>query len=76
MAHWKAPAGGHRYRVGTTKEKDNWWTVASKDGWADPWDFIDFNFKTRNPEEVNWYLYHFLGCRVVRDGKNFSFDKA
>lgn len=76
MGHWKGPAGGHRYRVGTKKEKDNWWTVASKDGWSDPWDLIDFNFKTRNPEEVNWYLYHFLGCRVVRDGKNFSFDSA
>jgi len=76
MGHWKGASGGHRYRIGTAKEKDNWWTVASKDGWPDPWDLIDFNFRTRNPEEVNWYLYHFLGCRVVRDGKNFSFDKA
>ncbi|MBL8178273.1 MAG: hypothetical protein JNK48_26595 [Bryobacterales bacterium] len=76
MGHWKGPAGGHRYRIGTKSEKDNWWSVASKDGWGDPWDLIDFNFKTRNPEEVNWYLYHFLGCRVSLDRKNFSFDKA
>lgn len=76
MGHWKGPAGGNRYRVGTAAEKDDWWKVASKDGWGDPWGLIEYNFKTRNPEEVNWYLYHFVGCRVVRDKKNFSFDGA
>ena len=70
---WKGPGAGSRYRVGA--ESDNWWTVASKDGWSDPWDLIDFNFKTRDPEEVNWYLYHFVGCRLSRDHKNLSFDK-
>lgn len=74
--HWKGPATGSRYRIGKASEKDNWWTVASKDGWSDPWALIDFNFKTSDPEEVNWYLYHFVGCRVTRDHKNFSFDTA
>lgn len=78
--HWKGPSGGHKYRVATDKDGkswDNWGSVATKDGWGDPWGLIEFNFQTRDPKEVNWYLYHFVGCRVSNDGnKNLSFKYA
>lgn len=57
----------------TLRFDDNWWTVAKRER-MDVWDLIDFNFKTRVPEEVNWYLRELLGCRVSFDnGKNYSF---
>jgi hypothetical protein len=72
---WPGPAGGYPLYVGGDPTM-NWWKVASADGWA-PWDLIQYNFGTRNPEEVNWYLYHFLGCRHSNDGhKNLSFQAA
>ena len=39
-------------------------------------DLCYFNFeKTRKPAEVNWYLYHKVGCRhVTRDGDNYMFN--
>jgi hypothetical protein len=53
---------------------DNWWKLASLDGWADPWDLIEYNFGTRDPKEVNFYLRHFVGCtHATADGKNHVF---
>lgn len=50
---------------------DNWDTLAAG---RDPWRIILYNFKTHNPDEVNWYLYHRIGCRAVTpDGKNYRF---
>jgi hypothetical protein len=38
---------------------------------------IEFNFKTRQPEEVNWYLRRNVGCtRSTRDGLNWLFAGA
>ena len=38
-------------------------------------DLAFFNFKTRDPWEINWYLYHRVGCRrVTHDGKNYMFS--
>lgn len=52
---------------------DNWWTLAKELG-RDPWDLIVYNFDTRDPDEVNWYLYHWINCRAVTpDGKNYRF---
>jgi hypothetical protein len=49
--------------------------VANKDGWSDPMDLIEYNFKTRNPKEVNWYLRNFVGCKyATQDGKNHVFS--
>jgi hypothetical protein len=40
-------------------------------------DLCYFNFKTRNPSEINWYLYHKVGCRMqTRNGKNYMFSIA
>jgi len=38
---------------------------------------IYFNFKTHVPEEVNWYLNHYVGCKkTTRDGKNYMFSSG
>ena len=50
---------------------DNWTTLAAG---RDPWRLILYNFRTKNPDEVNWYLYHWVGCRAVTaDAKNYRF---
>lgn len=51
---------------------DNWTSLA---GSRDPWRLILYNFRTHDPDEVNWYLYHWVGCRAVTaDGKNYRFS--
>jgi hypothetical protein len=64
------PRNGVPYRV---QDSDNWNVVASRAHVA-VWDLIDFNFRTRNPDEVNWYLRRNVGCRkTTRDGRNYVF---
>lgn len=57
---------------------DNWWTLAKKyKRDACPWDIIFFNFQTYDPQEVNWYLYEKLGCRLTTpDGRNYCFGRV
>lgn len=39
------------------------------------WELIYENFRTRTPEEVNWYLKHYVGCtKTTVDGKNYMFS--
>lgn len=41
------------------------------------YDLCYFNFKTRQPAEINWYLYHKVGCRhATRDHANYMFSMA
>jgi hypothetical protein len=50
---------------------DSWTSLSAG---RDPWRIILYNFRTRNPDEVNWYLYNWVGCRAVTpDGKNYRF---
>ncbi|WP_182865705.1 hypothetical protein [Stieleria mannarensis] len=68
------PPPGH---VGAypVKDGDDWFSVASREaGRSDPWDLIEFNFATRDPREVNWYLESYLNCTESSDGKNYSFS--
>jgi hypothetical protein len=58
------------------KSGDSWFTLASQHGRSDPWDIIEFNFRTRDPREVNWYLEYYVGCTKSSDGKNYSFDST
>lgn len=54
----------------------NWWTLAKIAGRTDPWAVIEYNFATRDPNVVNWYLFHKLGCNVTTpDGSNYRFGK-
>lgn len=40
-------------------------------------DLCFFNFRTRDPAEINWYLHHRVGCRrVTRDSRNYCFSTA
>jgi hypothetical protein len=65
------PKGGTPYRV---QDGDNWTSVARRAA-VDVWDLIDFNFRTRNPDEVNWYRRRNVGCRkTTGDGKNYVFS--
>jgi hypothetical protein len=67
------PKGYYPYFV---KTGDNWENIATRDGRTFVWDLIRDNFKTDDPEEVNWYLQNFVGCTVSKDGKNYSFDST
>jgi hypothetical protein len=65
------PQGGIAYRV---KDGDNWWTVAKRAD-VDAGVLIEFNFRTRIPDEVNWYLRRNVGCRrQTADRKNYIFS--
>jgi hypothetical protein len=40
-------------------------------------DLCYFNFKTRDPLEVNWYLFNKVGCRkATHDGRNYMFSSG
>lgn len=58
------------------QDGDNWWSLAEKYGRKDPWDIIQYNFETKNPEEVNYYLEKLIGCHKSNDGKNYSFSSS
>lgn len=47
--------------------------IRKSDGTPDPWRIIEFNFKTRNPKEVNWYLVNMFNCPTAADGMNCAF---
>ena len=67
------PPSGTAYPVADT---DDWDSVARKFH-VEVGTLIEFNFKTRNPQEVNWYLRRNVGCtRPTRDGKNWMFAGA
>jgi hypothetical protein len=61
----------HRVQTG-----DSFVSLASQYGFSDPWDIIRFNYGTKDPEEVNWYLRELVGCTKSKDGMNYSFDSS
>jgi hypothetical protein len=68
------PPGSFFYRV---KDGEHWGSVAQRDGWSNPWDFIKYNFPdVTDPREVNWFLKNYVGCNVKKDGKNYSFSNS
>lgn len=72
------PQNGAAYRVASG---DSWYSLAErpevKAAGMTANDLCYFNFKTRTPAEINWYLYHKVGCRVAtKDGKNYMFSAA
>jgi hypothetical protein len=65
------PPGGVPYRVG---DNETWGSIAAKAG-IDVFALIEFNFQTRNPAEVNWYLRRNVGCVLATmDGQNWRFS--
>lgn len=66
------PKKRHKVKTG-----DNWWTLAVEYGRVDPWDIIEYNFRTRDPREVNFYLEFYVGCtKPSSDGHNYRFDSS
>lgn len=58
--------------------KDSWWTLAERQGsraaGLSALDLCYFNFGTRKPTEINWYLKNKVGCTTqTRDGDNYTF---
>jgi hypothetical protein len=68
-----APAKSASYRV---KDGDSWVSLAAEWG-VDVWSLINFNFRTYDPKEVNWYLGEYVGCVLpTADRKNWCFSSA
>src|SRR5215468_8862343 len=70
------PEQGDPHTVATG---ESWWTLAElprvRAACKSASDLCYFNFKTRNPREINWYLHHKVGCRhITRDGRNYMFS--
>ena len=60
-----------RHRV---KDGESWETLALQYGLSTD-QIIYFNFDTIVPEEVNWYLQNYVGCKkITGDGKNWMFN--
>jgi hypothetical protein len=67
------PTGGISYKV---RDGDSWWSLAAKSA-VNPWWLVQYNFETRDPDEVNWYLRDRVGCtKKTPDGNNFVFSQA
>ncbi len=65
------PPGADAHKV---TEKDSWWTLAASRP-VDPWWLIQYNFETRDPAEVNWYLKNRVGCmKTTANGQNYVFS--
>ena len=53
---------------------DTWESVALQNN-LDVQKLIHFNFQTNNPDEVNWYLHHRVGCvKPSPSGMNWAFS--
>lgn len=58
------------------RDGDDWWRIAAEYN-LDAWTLIEFNFKTRKPAEVNYYLRTRVGCcKPTQDGKNWMFSST
>ena len=58
--------------------RDSWWSLAERPGaraaGLSALDLCYFNFGTRRPTEINWYLKNKVGCTTqTRDGDNYTF---
>ena len=70
------PPGGAPYKVQTG---DDWWKLAKRPEAAvagvDALGLCQFNFGTRVPAEINWYLRNKVGCvKTTADRKNYVFS--
>lgn len=67
------PTGCVPHRI---KDGESWMSIAASIG-VDPWWLIQYNFETRDPAEVNWYLKNRVGCvRTTLDKRNFIFSQS
>lgn len=65
------PNGGVPYKV---KDGDSWTIIAKRNSLLLE-KFIDFNYETNNPDEINWYLRWRCGCKdMTSDKLNWEFS--
>lgn len=72
------PENSEPYKV---TNRDSWFTLAerpeAKRAGMSALDLCYFNFKTKKPPEINWYLYNKIGCRIsTKNGKNYMFSNG
>jgi len=75
------PPNSDPHQVNQGKERESWYSLADlpvvKSVGMTANDLCYFNFLTRKFPEINWYLYHKVGCRhTTKDGKNYIFSAA
>jgi hypothetical protein len=64
------------FRPYKVQDGDGWKKIAKLHG-MEVWELIFENFQTRNVEEINWYLHHYVGCKKqTHDGKNWMFSAS
>lgn len=64
-----------RYPVGGQRG-ENFFTIAKKNG-VGASDLVYYNFLTKDPKEINWYLANYVGCPAPKAGqKYYSFEGA
>ena len=80
--NWGLMQGGIPYRPhgpvrpGDTRPQEDWYTVAEKFS-VGVKELIYFNFMTDDPDVVNWYLSHYVGCvKVSPSGNNWMFSNS
>jgi hypothetical protein len=67
------PQNSVQWRV---QDGDDWSKIAAQCG-MDVWKLIEFNYCTRDPAEVNYYLSRNAGCnKTTRDGANWIFSSS
>ena len=65
------PLNGVMFKVESGENFESYAAFAGMDVWK----LIQYNFRTNVPQEVNWYLRNYTGCKkTTPDGKNFSFS--
>jgi hypothetical protein len=68
--------GSAKSRRHKVRDGESWHSLASRYGVAAK-QIIYLNFRTLKPEEINWYLRHYVGCnRQTKDGKNWMFSST
>jgi hypothetical protein len=63
-----------RYRVGQ-QPNESFVSIARRNG-VDASTLVQYNFQTRSPREINWYLANYVGCRTPKPGQHFTFEGA
>jgi hypothetical protein len=65
------------YPLNKTKDKRENFATIAKDNAVEAADLIFYNFRTKIPKEVNWYLANYVGCTVrSKDNNNYSFENV
>lgn len=72
------PPNSEPYKV---KDTDDWWKLAAlpavKAAGLSALDLCVYNFQTRVPTEINWYLRNKVGCtKTTSDKKNYAFSST